>query len=122
MTTTPALDAFNGIVGEMTVDHPTGVETFSMYPMDKEDVELVRTALANAPQWLPIETAPKDGTIVDLWTSEHGGARVSDAKFDEGKWCTFRHEEEDRLGDGWWPVYLLTFTHWMPLPQPPKGE
>lgn len=61
--------------------------------------------------WQPIETAPKDGTVVVLaeWSDYHGA------------W---------QFGTGYWRRYLPGFgdgfgwighapTHWMPLPDPP---
>jgi hypothetical protein len=75
-------------------------------------------------EWQPIETAPKDGTVIDVWL---GDASASDRQF----YCT----GETRRAPGWaWVVdkwrpvlaegrVLSTFvqpTHWMPLPAPPK--
>jgi hypothetical protein len=56
--------------------------------------------------WQPIATAPRDGTVVDLW-----------------------HKDGFRLTDNWWDsedgVWVSMFddsdlTHWMPIPEPPK--
>ncbi len=69
--------------------------------------------------WQPIETAPKDGTVVDLFRCGH---RVPN--------CSWRVNHNVLL-DGW--VYSppnggkYAFhkrdpnpTHWMPLPEPPS--
>ena len=54
--------------------------------------------------WLDIETAPKDGTLVDLW-----------------------HEDYGRMTDTWWDgCWVVTgtidgFTHWMKIPEPPNA-
>lgn len=72
--------------------------------------------------WRPIETAPKDGTIVDLWIQipEIGdGYRVTDAEWRKGEWqineCgEFDSEIRLRRMDG-----QNFATHWMPLPDPP---
>lgn len=65
--------------------------------------------------WEPIETAPKDGAIVDLWvTSGPRSMRDADCFWaDPGKWI-------DNCGD---PVEVAGWraTHWMPLPDPPDG-
>ena len=49
----------------------------------------------------PMSTAPRDGTVVDLWLS--GGGRLSDTWWDEEdhSWCGL----EENM-----------FTHWAPLP------
>lgn len=67
-------------------------------------------------EWQPIETAPKDGTDILAWGPfGHGHLVVSfDDKAEQPgwPWCTL---------DG--PNYsLTTFTHWMPLPNPPDGQ
>jgi hypothetical protein len=71
-------------------------------------------ALAS-PQWQPIETAPKDGAPVDVWSGEY---RVADAFFEGGKWLVFR------VMKGRVPTYNVIEppTHWMPLPAPPAQK
>lgn len=54
-------------------------------------------------QWMDIETAPKDGTVCDLWIKGASGAgRVCDLWWsDDGTWCG--HDAR-------------VFSHWMPAP------
>jgi hypothetical protein len=58
--------------------------------------------------WQPIETAPKDGTVIQVWT-------------DLGEWrpWTSFNDYERR----WFSVMEMTGepTRWMPLPSPPEG-
>lgn len=85
----------------------------------------MRAAIAAYEQalWRPIEEAPKDGTVIDVWL---GDASESDVNF----YCT----EGTRRSPGWsWyrgkfrpcagldvqvPVFV-TPTHYRPLPPPP---
>ena len=60
-------------------------------------------------QWLPIETAPKDGTEILAILKGQIGAQV--IFYDFGEWLT-SWDEFRLLGDD-------TPTHWMPLPLPP---
>jgi hypothetical protein len=80
-------------------------------------------------EWQPIETAPKDGTPVDLWLvtkfSDHlkeptRCRRITDAAWDD-QWLWFNgiftaHVEGVRDGD-----WKAVATHWMPLPSPPAS-
>lgn len=75
-------------------------------------------------EWQPIETAPRDGTIIDVWL---GDADSSDLDF----YCQSRTCK--RSANWHWShgkfrpftgsnVPLTTFvepTNWMPLPSPP---
>ena len=58
-------------------------------------------------EWLPIETAPKDGTPILVVGGAHTAAEI-------------------RAADGaWWnhcPLKGVTPTHWMPLPDPPEAN
>ena len=57
-------------------------------------------------EWQPIETAPKDGTIVLVW-SENSGRVIDHYAEDYRSWYRF--------------TKYLQPTHWMPLPKPPKS-
>lgn len=66
-------------------------------------------------EWRPIETAPKDGTEIDVWcdygreTNAYWGTSEQNNR---EEWCVDNN-------DGWaWGIPLV--THWMPIPEPPK--
>lgn len=71
---------------------------------------------AQSDQWQPIETAPRDGTKVDLWCSHvlHGSVRAADARYIVNNWVI--GDLEERLNPDWIPI------HWMPLPAAPTTE
>ena len=63
-------------------------------------------------EWQPIETAPKDGTpVLAYGYSPH----YPDEYFTRIQWWAD--------GIGYWAAHSVSIipTHWMPLPDPPKG-
>lgn len=83
--------------------------------------------------WLPIETVPKDGTLVDLWVvdSNGNGSRELDFYWGEapglhgGGLENWKSDSEEFLNGhsllSWWdPSSKL--THWMPTPKDPGLE
>ena len=63
--------------------------------------------------WRPIRTAPKDGTVVDLWFVYEGiGLRRVDAAWYNGHWCWAVRGKTSTLSN-------CEPTHWMPVPQGP---
>lgn len=74
-------------------------------------------------EWQPIDTAPRDGTIILAFAKGATGSRL-DVFYGVAMWI---HADPD-LNPGvprqelslWdlWP-YRIQPTHWMPLPQPP---
>lgn len=67
--------------------------------------------------WLPIETAPKDGTRVLLFMR-----RRDESAIDIGHWLVWSANMK-RAGhkDGWVHYVVGQPTHWMPLPPPPAN-
>jgi hypothetical protein len=72
-------------------------------------------------EWQPIESVPRDGTVVDCWC---GGQRSASCFWEpdplpefpgEGEW---RQMYSEAYGSSF---SLMDFspTHWMPLPAPP---
>jgi hypothetical protein len=78
-------------------------------------VDALLAALDAEPDgWQPIETAPKDGTEVDLWTAE---GRRANCKWRAGEWVEIGLDWSDNLT--WLPVGCPP-THWTPIPAPPE--
>lgn len=71
-----------------------------------------RAEMKEEANWQPIETAPKDGTRIDVWRR---GERLTDVFWsDEEEWWSY-------MGDTY-PIPLAASpapTHWRPLPAPP---
>lgn len=57
--------------------------------------------------WQPIESAPRDGKPLLLWSKSRGVQR-SDGAFSGGEWC---------VGPA---TPWMRATHWMPQPDPPQ--
>lgn len=80
--------------------------------------------------WQPIETAPKDGTRVALWRNSAPLGTWQEfviAEWHYDGWCwpdprdnpsNYGEWSEDEILDGY---NAPNFTHWMPLPEPPRG-
>lgn len=62
--------------------------------------------------WRPIDEAPKDGTLVDLWVTRFADhpVRYTDMGFRKGEW----------RDAGGFPLFENIPTHWQPIPQPPE--
>ena len=61
--------------------------------------------------WLPIETAPKDGTEIWCWHKVAGPAQT---RFYDGEWCCVDWNEDQYIACTWEP------SHWRPLPSAPS--
>lgn len=89
--------------GDELIENPSSEDTtWCEDQINNHDVEYVRVGNTG---WQPIETAPKDGTVIDLWHKEYG--RLCDTWWD--------------AGDGVWAATGTTraITHWMPIPEEP---
>ena len=71
-------------------------------------------------EWKDISTAPKDGTVVDLWAKNLLTWDKREERLVNRRWATVKHwagrEYENWNGVG----ENYEVTHWMPLPPPPK--
>lgn len=88
--------------------------------------DAAEAALA-ADAWQPIETAPKDGTRIDLWCRRSWNPPVEFERRTSVYWCRthqrFRaegefHYVEETFNPRPGERYLIP-THWRPLPAPP---
>lgn len=69
--------------------------------------------------WQPIETAPKDGTLVNIRSEKTTGMQPFwwDAK--RKQWATWVFAVTRRV-EAWWDETEQPVTHWMPLSPPPE--
>jgi hypothetical protein len=86
--------------------------------------------------WFPIDTAPKDGSIIDLWVNDEFPKRWTDCYWGKpGHECgeMGQHCDSDWHGskpgwvDGTFGEFLGKYTvrkitHWQPLPDPPSPD
>lgn len=81
-------------------------------------------------EWQSIETAPKDGARIIVFTNGsyyHGKHDKDEPEVMEAYW--FEGWYNDNTKSGWMPANcdeeygaLYEATHWMPLPKPPVTE
>lgn len=83
------------------------------YETPEEAAEVWNDRTPTPPVWQPIETAPKDGTLVDLWLSSGDTKRITGCYWSESGLCWTD-------GDRYYLKGRVQPTHWMPLPEPPK--
>jgi len=79
-------------------------------------------------EWQPIDTAPKDGTIVLLFGESHYGGQAIETGYYVEQWAESwetvksgngkRTQELRKTDSGYWDANLSP-THWIPLPPPP---
>lgn len=67
--------------------------------------------------WQPIETAPKDGTLIDLWSSTTK-ERLPDCRWMAGNWEEYRKGSSIPMG---WTPLEESITHWMHRPKGPTS-
>lgn len=67
-------------------------------------------------EWQPIETAPKDGTVIRLY----GFSVNADGWFADGEWKFLDIDEGHALINGWEQGYGP--THWQSLPDHPRDS
>jgi hypothetical protein len=97
----------------------------------------VRVLLSAAPPppeveggWRPIESAPKDGTVIDVWQAGEFPSRWTASWRKQDHQCISEYcdmcptKHEGRAG--WRDCIfgddvLLRITHWMPVPPPPSN-
>ncbi len=81
-------------------------------------------------QWQPIESAPKDGTVIDLWHEEFG--RYPDCYWGLpahtcGEMGSLCDSDVHSMDEGWVDTFneiqfpANQYTHWMKLPTPPEA-
>lgn len=93
------------------------------WPEVETRLRFLLEALTARQAWLPIESAPRDGTKVDLWigqfprqalvaTEPH---RAADCWFSGGEWWVYDERGEDEANCR---TSIHGATHWLPLPAP----
>lgn len=93
-------------------------------------IKYVRSDLV--PQWMPIETAPRDGTEIFAYLPEEGNLVGVQMYFISREHCQKEYDDPDYMEEGWYVSYCydnwnsyqdisLKPTHWMPLPAPPQA-
>ena len=96
-------------------DNADGIGTFDQIGPEVKRVlrDMAKRAIAAASEWLPIESAPKDGAPVLAFFP----AADDDSRRMGAIWYVPQLEywATDVIGRSAWEA-----THWQPLPQPPK--
>jgi hypothetical protein len=78
---------------------------------------------AQKSDWLPISTAPKDGTRVDLWIihPQYRARRVTDCRWQPKGYFGARWETRGQAGVESRRLRIRA-THWRHVPGAPKGR
>lgn len=76
--------------------------------------------------WQPIETAPKDGTVFDVWCVKRDGytnypARIANCRYSKGV-LEYLHSHGWFALKGAWEGREVIITHWRHIEPPQSGE
>lgn len=75
--------------------------------------------------WMPIESAPRDGSYMLLYLPDSARADIVIGHWSEGELPNGEPDPDadwyEMVGDGGWPIDV-PITHWQPLPQPPEDS
>lgn len=91
------------------------------------EIDSLRYELAKQ-RWQPIETAPKDGTVIICAAIGHSNRfdgdtmEVIEDQTPRVWWASsgWWSDKYGRFWDGLEPSGFASLSHWMPLPEPPK--
>lgn len=73
--------------------------------------------------WQPIETAPRDGTIVLVHPATWTGMSASPARWDDNRYAKHPRPYWNRIDTVSAHISrAYEPTHWQPLPEPPSEE
>lgn len=84
------------------------------YENKKRLVEVIKEHVhpfSGVQEWRPIETAPKDGTVVIAWFGSSQSPYAESVSCQNGEW--FYSHDGDKPS--------LHPSHWLPLPPPPSS-
>lgn len=68
-------------------------------------------------EWMPISTAPKDGTRILCFAPDLGGINY----YGVARWAERDPDFPNTVAGWFWP-FAIRPTHWMPLPPPPRTQ
>lgn len=76
-------------------------------------------------EWRPIETAPKDGTVILVWTTTridpHDVEFIARRGMEHADLAQISHWDDEDPSDQFWSLDTMGKpTHWMPLPRGPE--
>ena len=80
-------------------------------------IDGLEAELKRKTEWQPIETAPRDGTVFDVWVGLYS-RRVADCVMCKQWGRVYAYNPES----GYYDQKISGATHWMPLPPPPLNE
>ncbi len=102
----------------MTLSDKTALEKFCLFAIEQgfstghadtvdDLIAELSDQMVSQGRWRSIDTAPRDGTPVDLW---HRAGFIEHELWwtDDDCWTSLRTDE--------------SYTHWMPIPPPPMSE
>lgn len=102
-------------IAEKVFDDVMSSQHLSEEP-DVVAITIIESALRSvAPQWQPIEAAPKDGRWILAWDLKHQWRDRPPVVAVRAKRPQSMWQDKDDTSYG-------NLTHYMPLPLPPKGE
>ena len=91
---------------------PTAINLYHVWEVQNLWEAFQAAWQAAQPKWLPIESAPRDGTkILVLEDCDVFAAHFNDTGDDDSYWSVYCGQPA---------VYQPRPTHWMPLPAPPS--